>query len=79
MPTPGRALSVVAIAVAALANATGAVPQTAASQAASAPVPSSPPVVELVKALSWPLIATVIALLFRKPLWEFLGALFVVE
>ena len=72
---PGSSLFIVALDVATLVSAAGAAAQSAAPQAPSALVPSYPPMVELVKALAWPLIAVVVALLFRKPLGEFVGAL----
>jgi hypothetical protein len=58
-----------------LVSAGGAAAQSVGTPVTSAITPSCPPSVELVKALAWPVIAAGIAVLFRKPLQEFVGAL----
>lgn len=57
--------SIVAISIFVLASSAGAAAQSPAPPAA-APVQSSPTMVELAKALAWPLSAGLIALLFRN-------------
>jgi hypothetical protein len=72
----GKRLAAIAIAaLCSIASWAAAAETTAPAAPATVPAPPCSPVVEVVKALAWPVFALLIAGVFRRPLALFVGAL----